>query len=122
MIDKDRLAIHLSKENAKLNDVDDIIIYKSDGFKNLDEKDFTLILSNPPYHIDFSVAKEFIEKGFNRLCIGGRMYMVVKRDLWYRNKFKSIFDGAQVYKIDDYFIFMSIKKDSTYAKVKKSKN
>ncbi len=122
MTDKDRLAIHLSKENAKLNDVGDITIYESDGFKNVDEKDFTLILSNPPYHTDFSVAKEFIEKGFNRLCIDGRMYMVVKRDLWYRNKFKSIFGGAQVWKIDDYFVFMSIKKDSTYAKVKKSKN
>ncbi|MBU5438732.1 methyltransferase [Tissierella sp. MSJ-40] len=122
MTDKDRLAIHLSKENAKLNDVGDITIYESDGFKNVDEKDFTLILSNPPYHTDFSVAKEFIEKGFNRLCIGGRMYMVLKRDLWYRNKFKSIFGGAQVWKIDDYFVFMSIKKDSTYAKVKKSKN
>jgi len=40
--------------------------------------DFTLILSNPPYHTDFSVAKNFIEGGYKRLVIGGRMVMVQK--------------------------------------------
>jgi len=39
---------------------------------------FTKILCNPPYHTDFSVAKHFIEKGFNRLAIGGAMWMVTK--------------------------------------------
>ena len=31
---------------------------------------FDWILSNPPYHTDFSVPKRFIEKGFNRLKVG----------------------------------------------------
>lgn len=122
MIDKDSLAITLSKENAKLNNVEGIKIYQSDGFRSVNEKDFTLILSNPPYHTDFSVAKEFIEKGFNRLRIGGKMFMVTKRELWYRKKLTSIFGGVKVWNIDDYFVFMSIKKDSTYAKVKKKKD
>lgn len=116
MIDKDKLAVRLSKENALLNDLAGIKVYESDGFKDLKEKDFTMILSNPPYHTDFSVAKEFIEKGFNRLSIGGKMIMVTKRDLWYRNKLTSIFGGVRVWNIDDYFVFMSIKKKSTYAK------
>ncbi|MDT8719163.1 methyltransferase [Clostridium sp. 19966] len=49
-------------------------LYQSDWVKDIDEKDFAIILSNPPYHADFSVPKEFIEKGFNRLVICGKMY------------------------------------------------
>ena len=121
MIDKDGLAVRLSRENAVLNNVSGIIIQESDGLKDLNEKDFSVILSNPPYHTDFSIGKEFVEKGFNRLSIGGKLFMVTKRDLWYRNKLTSIFGGVRVWKADDYFIFMSIKKDSTYARVKKPK-
>lgn len=119
MIDKDFTAVELSKKNAVLNNVDGIKIIQSDGFKGLDEKDFSIILSNPPYHDDFSVPKEFIEKGFNRLKIGGRMFMVTKRDLWYRNKLASIFGGVKKWIIDDYFVFMSEKKDFKYAKMKR---
>lgn len=75
MIDKDELAVRLSTRNILLNGLEGIKVFKSDGLKNLAEKDFTLILSNPPYHTDFSVAKEFIEKGFNRLKL-------VERWLW----------------------------------------
>ncbi|WP_242855728.1 class I SAM-dependent methyltransferase [Ruminiclostridium josui] len=96
MTDKDSIAVELSKKNAALNSVEGVKIIQSDGFKNLDEKDFTMILSNPPYHTDFSVAKEFIEKGFNRLCIGGRMYMVTKRKDWYKNKLTAIFGGTNL--------------------------
>ncbi len=116
MIDIDEDAIKLSKKNACLNNVSGIKILKSNGFANLDEKDFTLILSNPPYHADFSVAKMFIEKGFNRLCIGGKMYMVTKRKKWYKNKLIAIFSGVKIWELNGYFVFMSIKKTSTYAK------
>jgi len=121
LIDKDELAIRLSKKNIILNGLEGTKVLQSDGLKDLKEKDFTLILSNPPYHTDFSVAKEFIEKGFNRLSIGGKMVMVTKRDLWYRNKLISIFGGVRVSEIDGYFVLMSIKRESTYAKKKKSK-
>ena len=119
MIDNSDIAIRLSKDNIILNKVSGVKILKSDGLKELNENDFTKILSNPPYHTDFSVAKEFIEKGFNRLKIGGKMYMVTKRDLWYRKKFISIFGGVNVYNRDGYFIFVSEKRDKVYANIKK---
>jgi 16S rRNA (guanine1207-N2)-methyltransferase len=120
MLDMDSTAVRLSRENAVLNQAGEVKILESDGFRSLDEKDFTMILSNPPYHTDFSIAKEFIEKGFNRLCIGGRMLMVTKRDLWYRNKLTSIFGGVRVWEEDGYFVFMSVKKSSSYANAAKS--
>lgn len=121
MLDIDEEAVKLAQENASLNGVPGVKTIQSDGFTNLDEKDFTLILCNPPYHTDFSVAKTFIEKGFNRLCIGGRMYMVTKRKEWYKNKLIAIFGGVQIWEINGYYVFMSIKKSRTYAKVEKEK-
>lgn len=41
-----------------------INIFQSDGFDNINEYDFDLILSNPPYHADFNVPKKFIENGY----------------------------------------------------------
>ena len=121
MLDIEEEAVKLAQKNASLNGVPGVKTIQSDGFTNLDEKDFTLILCNPPYHTDFSVAKTFIEKGFNRLCIGGRMYMVTKRKEWYKNKLIAIFGGVQIWEINGYYVFMSIKKSRTYAKVENEK-
>ena len=78
-----------------------------------------MILSNPPYHTDFSVAKRFIEDGFKRLKVGGKMLMVTKRLDWYRNKLTSVFGGAMVYQEDGYFVFISEKRQPYMAKKSK---
>ncbi len=119
MLDIDPVAIELARRNAASNGVPGIQIIQSEGFTNLKEKDFTLILCNPPYHVDFAVPRLFIEKGFNRLRTGGRMYMVTKRREWYQNKLAAIFGGVKVWEIDNYYVFMSHKKTETYANAKK---
>jgi len=116
MSDVSEKAVAMARENALLNGVDDVKVVLSDGFRNLQEKDFSLILSNPPYHADFSIAKHFIEKGFNRLRVGGKMYMVTKRKEWYKNKLIAIFGGVQVSEVDGYFVFCSEKRSVSYAK------
>lgn len=114
MTDIDGEAIFLSKENAVLNGVAEVSIVRSDGFKELDQTGFDIILSNPPYHADFKVPKEFIEKGFNRLKIGGKMFMVTKRMDWYKNKLSAIFGGVQVFEHEGYFVFMAEKRQQHY--------
>ena len=64
-------AIQYAKRNAVRNGVGDVEIRKSDGLTEITERNFTKILSNPPYHTDFSVAKHFIEDGYQRLAWGG---------------------------------------------------
>lgn len=115
MIDIDETAVNVAQENSLLNDLSKIKIYKSDGFNNVNEKDFTKIICHPPYHADFSVPKMLIEKGFNRLVINGKYYMVTKRKEWYKNKFIAIFGGVKIWEIDDYYVFMGIKKSETYS-------
>ncbi|WP_299460817.1 methyltransferase, partial [uncultured Gimesia sp.] len=96
MTDIEQTAVNLAQTNATRNQVAGVKIIQSDGFQDHNETDFDWILSNPPYHKDFSTAKNFIMKGFNRLKIGGHMVMVTRRRLWYQKKLTSIFGGTEV--------------------------
>jgi 16S rRNA (guanine1207-N2)-methyltransferase len=116
MIDSDPRAVAVARRNADANGVPDVTVGLSDGFSGMLETGFTKIISNPPYHVDFRVPKHFIEKGFNRLELGGTMWLVTKRRDWYRNKLGAIFGGCRVHEIDGYFVFEATKRRSTYAR------
>lgn len=121
MCDISEDAIRLSKKNAILNGLTHMDIRQSNAYENIPERDFTMILSNPPYHTDFSVAKGFIEKGFHKLVSGGKMIMVTKRLDWYKNKLTAIFGGVKVQEIDGYYVFTAEKRQAAIPK-KKEKN
>jgi len=116
MSDADPLAVEIARRNAERNGVPGVIVALSDGFKSVDAGEFDLILSNPPYQTDFAVAKGFIEKGFNRLKIGGRLFMVTKRREWYKNKLISVFGGVEIHETDGYFVFIAQRRSLNYAK------
>lgn len=120
MCDISESAVKQAKINAELNGVPDIDIKISDGFSNILDNDFTLILSNPPYHADFSVPKHFIEVGFKKLAVGGKMVMVTKRLDWYKNKLTSVFGGVMVREIDGYYVFISEKRGERVPKKEKA--
>ena len=119
MCDISENAVRLSGQNAKANGVGTVTIRQSDGLKEISENGFTLILSNPPYHTDFAVAKEFIEDGFKKLALGGRLVMVTKRLDWYRNKLSSVFGGVTVKEQDGYYVFLAEKRDNRKPKKEK---
>jgi len=114
MTDIDAESLKLAAENAALNGTGGVRVILSDAYAGLDETGFDSILSNPPYHADFSLAKRFIEKGFNRLKIGGRFYMVTKREEWYKRKFISVFGGAKICRGDGYIVFVAERRTSGY--------
>lgn len=121
MTDIDPVASSVSLENMKRNGFEGAVVVTGDGLTNVPGSGFDLILSNPPYHTDFKVAKTFIEKGFNRLKIGGKMYMVTKRKDWYKNKLISIFGGVKIFEDDGYFVFEAQKRNENYAPKKRRK-
>lgn len=119
LLDIDPKAVEIARENAAENGVPGVTCLVSDGLSALDETGFDLILTNPPYQSDFAVARGFIEKGFNRLKLGGRMLMVTKRRAWYENKLRSVFGGVKVREIDGYFVFEAQRRTVHYAGHKK---
>lgn len=123
MCDVSEDALRLAKENAARNGIpmvqdgappaDGFLrILKSDGLRSIPDRDYTKILSNPPYHTDFSVAKAFIKDGYSHLAAGGVMYMVTKRRAWYKNKLIAVFGGVHIDEIDGYYVFTAEKRVS----------
>jgi len=115
LLDKDPSAVEMARLNLAANRAGSATVVLSDGFRSLSETGFDKILCNPPYQADFAVPKHFIEKGFNRLAVGGTFYMVTKRELWYRNKITSVFGGVKVCEINGYFVFEATRKTTQYA-------
>lgn len=112
MTDVNETALKMAAENVKLNNLEDIQIIHSNGFENIHDVDFTLIMSNPPYHTDFSVAKGFIEDGYKHLQRDGWLIMVTKRFDWYKNKIQSVFGGVKWIESSGYYVFMAQKRKS----------
>ena len=115
------IAAETAKQNAIKNNVPDITVLCGSSYENVKDTDFTLILSNPPYHTDFSVARSFIEGAYRHLAVSGRMVMVTKRLDWYKNKLTSVFGGVKVIEADGYYVFISEKR-SRPRKPEKPKN
>ncbi|MBQ9120717.1 MAG: methyltransferase [Lachnospiraceae bacterium] len=111
LCDVSKTALACARQNAAANGVaDGLSICHSDGLTAITDCDYTMILSNPPYHTDFSVAKGFIEDGWRHLAMGGRLYMVTKRKDWYKNKLISVFGGVHIEEIDGYYVFTAEKR------------
>lgn len=102
-------AVKFAKHNATLNDLS-IKVQLSDGLNQISEDDFTKILANVPYHTDFCVAKNYIEKGYKKLKLNGQMILVTKRKKWYKNKLIAVFGGVRIREINGYYVFISEKK------------
>ena len=113
-LDNDATAVELTRANAARNGVE-VDVVSSDGFRHLSTSGFDQVLVNPPYHADFAVPKHFIEKGFNRLVIGGAMRLVTQRQRWYRRKLAAIFGGARELDCAPYTVFVAERRQASYA-------
>jgi 16S rRNA (guanine1207-N2)-methyltransferase len=110
LVDIDPLAVRLARLNAEQNSCPTVRIVEGDGPAAVMPERFTLILCNPPYHTDFSVARRLIEQSWRQLEDGGRLYLVVKRLAWYQNKMASVFGGVRVWSENGYFVLASEKR------------
>ncbi|HIS03581.1 MAG TPA: methyltransferase [Candidatus Pullichristensenella avicola] len=115
MTDVDPLAAETARRNAVRNGVGEARVYVGDALQAVPDAAFDRILLNPPYQSDFSVAKKLILKSFNRLEMGGKLFLVVKRRDWYFNKLKSVFGGARAHMRDGYFVFEAERRSRSYA-------
>ncbi|NLV92510.1 MAG: methyltransferase [Firmicutes bacterium] len=95
-VDTNARALRLTQLNCEHNLAREVQVQPSDGLMDIDpDIQFDVIASNPPYHTDFAVARRFIDGSFSRLRQGGRLYLVVKRSVWYEQKLRSVFGGCR---------------------------
>ena len=76
LVDKDFVAVEYSKRNARLNGIDNVEILLSNGFDQLQQRRFDLIVSNLPAKTGKELYYLYFYDALLRLNEGGRIYVV----------------------------------------------
>lgn len=79
MVDTDIRAVKYSKVNSSINKIANVEILASDGFEEIQNVVFDLILSNPPSHLAKEVMIKFVQDSKSQLKKSGRLYLVTEK-------------------------------------------
>lgn len=80
MVDVNHRALHLSKRNAKLNGVFDLVsIFESNCYSNISEK-YSTIITNPPIRAGKKIVYDIVMNARNYLEDGGNLYLVIRKE------------------------------------------
>ena len=80
MVDVNLRALHLSKRNAKLNGVYDLVnIFESDCYSNISTK-YSTIITNPPIRAGKKIIYDIVMNARNYLDDDGNLYLVIRKE------------------------------------------
>jgi 16S rRNA (guanine1207-N2)-methyltransferase len=78
-VDSDVRAVALAEHNARANGLTRFQTIASSRIEGLPPGAFDVALANPPYYAQASIARLFIERAFDLLKPGGRLYLVTRQ-------------------------------------------
>ena len=76
MVDVNEQSLHLAKLNAKINNVKNVKIKKSDLYSNIDDLMFDVVVCNPPVSAGLDLNYRLIEETWRHLKDGGIFQVV----------------------------------------------
>ena len=89
MVDINKRAIELSKENLKLNNVENARCYESDIYSNVTEK-YDYIITNPPIRAGKEVIRKFLFEAQEHLNKNGEVWFVMRKDHGVKSMIKEL--------------------------------
>lgn len=113
MVDVNDRALDLCRKNAEANNIQDVAIYKSYIYDNV-EKSFDLIVSNPPIRAGKEVVHQILEKAYNHLNIDGELWIVIQKKQGApsaKSKMNEVFGNCEVVKKDKGYYILKSKKE-----------
>ncbi|WP_459503686.1 class I SAM-dependent methyltransferase [Bacillus sp. C1] len=78
MVDVNERALELAKENAANNKVENVRIYQSSVYENVNGK-YAAILSNPPIRAGKHIVHEILENAAHHLVSDGELWIVIQK-------------------------------------------
>jgi 16S rRNA (guanine1207-N2)-methyltransferase len=93
LVDRDFKAIEYSKKNAELNQVNNVDILLSNGFDQIRDKNFNVVVSNIPAKVGNELMTLFFHDAYRQLKDNGRIYVVTINGLrdYIKRAFKNVF-------------------------------
>ncbi|WP_439443185.1 class I SAM-dependent methyltransferase [Listeria aquatica] len=113
MVDVNQRALSLASEGAELNRIQNVRIYESSVYQNVDENEFAAIISNPPIRAGKTVVHAILEGAHDKLSSAGELWIVIQKKQGgpsAARKMEQVFGNVEVMKKDKgYYIYRSIK-------------
>ncbi len=113
-VDINERAVNLANENLKLNDVQNVKIFKSDIYSNVDaNQKFSQIVTNPPIRAGKSVVFSIYDGAYEHLAIGGELWVVIQKKQGApstKKHLEELFGNAEIVgKESGYYIIKSVR-------------
>lgn len=114
MVDINERALDLAKENAKLNDISNVKIFKSSIFEQVKETKYAAIISNPPIRAGKKVVHQILEESYDHLTTGGILQIVIQKKQGApsaKKKMKEVFGNVERVALEKGYWVLESKKD-----------
>ncbi|WP_283678048.1 class I SAM-dependent methyltransferase [Lentilactobacillus sp. Marseille-Q4993] len=115
MVDVNELALALAEQNAANNKIENVQIYASDAYQNV-EGQFAAIITNPPVRAGKKVVDTMISESIDHLLPNGTLSVVLQKKQGAPSAKKlmtEVFGNCEILKRDKgYYILESIKEDN----------
>jgi 16S rRNA (guanine1207-N2)-methyltransferase len=108
-VDSNVRAVALAELNTRNLGVATFQAVASPNAMSLPDDSFDVVLANPPYYAQLSIARMFMERGKALLKAGGRFYLVTKMLEPVAEQMQEVFGEADVFERRGYFIFQAAK-------------
>jgi len=112
LVDKDFVAIDYAKKNAALNKVENIDVLLSNGFDQIRDKQFDLVVSNIPAKVGNELMTLFFSDAYEQLRDNGKVVVVTINGLrgYIKRTFNEIFGNyKKVKQGKNYTVSMAAK-------------
>ncbi|MBN1460613.1 MAG: class I SAM-dependent methyltransferase [Armatimonadetes bacterium] len=76
LVDVNRRAAELARQNLALNNIENAEVFQGDGFAPIGNRRFDLILLNPPIRAGLATLHRLLEEAADHLASAGRFYIV----------------------------------------------
>lgn len=114
MVDINERAIGLASENVKLNNVQNVNVFKSNIYSAIDTTyKFASIVTNPPIRAGKDVIYQIYDGAYDRLLPGGELWVVIQKKQGApstKTHLEELFGNCEVVGKDSgYFILKSVR-------------
>jgi len=115
MVDINERAVGLAKANAETNEVSNVSIYSSSLFEQVEKKDFSVIISNPPIRAGKTTVHAILEGSHEYLKTAGKLFIVIQKKQGApsaKKKMQEVFGNVKRIALDKgYWVLMSEKME-----------
>ncbi|MGP4072828.1 class I SAM-dependent methyltransferase [Piscibacillus sp. B03] len=116
MVDVNERAIELAKKNCETNQASNVEVLQSDGVKEVSDRAFGAVITNPPFRAGKKVVHNMIEDSYNVLTQEGELWVVVQKKQGapsLKEKMESLFGNVDVVvRNKGYYVLRAIRFDS----------